>query len=62
MSDLMRDMTSVAMAIVGVAILATLVSQKNQTSQVIGAASSGFANVLGVAMGGAASSALGGIL
>jgi PRD1 phage membrane DNA delivery len=61
MSDLMRDFTSVAMAIVGVAILATLVSQKNQTSQVIGAASSGFANVLGVAMGGAASAALGGL-
>ena len=56
MSDLMRDVTSVAMAIVGVAILATLVSQRNQTAQVIGAASSGFANVLSVAMGGAASS------
>lgn len=52
MSDLMRDVTSVAMAIVGVAILATLVSQRNQTAQVIGAASSGFANVLSVAMGG----------
>jgi PRD1 phage membrane DNA delivery len=55
MNDIMRDLTSVAMAIVGVAILATLVSQKNQTSQVIGAATGGFANVLGVAMGGAAS-------
>lgn len=53
MNDIMRDMTSVAMAIVGVAILAVLVSQKNQTSQVIGAATGGFANVLGVAMGGA---------
>jgi PRD1 phage membrane DNA delivery len=62
MSDIMRDVTSVLMAIVGVAILTTLVSQKNQTSQVLGAASSGFANILGVAMGGAASSALGGIL
>lgn len=57
MNDIMRDMTSVAMAIVGVAILAVLVSQKNQTSQVIGAASGGFANVLGVAMGGTASTA-----
>jgi hypothetical protein len=58
MNDMMRDVTSVGMAIIGVAILTVLVSQKNQTSQVIGAASSGFANVLGVAMGGAASSAL----
>lgn len=58
MNDIMRDVTAVAMAVVGVAILTVIVSQKNQTSQVIGAASSGFANVLGVAMGGAASSAL----
>jgi len=58
MNDMMRDLTSVAMAIVGVAILTVLVSQKNQTPAVIGAASGGFANVLGVAMGGAASSAL----
>lgn len=58
MSELTRDLTSVLMAVVGVAILATLVSQRNQTSQVIGAASSGFANILSVAMGGAASSAI----
>jgi hypothetical protein len=60
MNDMMRDLTSVLMAVVGVAILTTLVSQKNQTSQVVQSASSGFANILGVAMGGAASSALGG--
>lgn len=53
MNDIMRDVTSVAMAVVGVAILAVIVSQRNQTSRVIGAASSGFANVLSVAMGGA---------
>jgi hypothetical protein len=58
MNDIMRDITSVGMAIIGVAILTVLVSQKNQTSQVIGAASSGFANVLGVAMGGANSSSM----
>jgi hypothetical protein len=58
MNDMMRDVTSVAMAVVGVAILTVLVSQKNQTSQVVGSVSSGFANVLGVAMGGAASSAI----
>jgi hypothetical protein len=57
-NDIMRDVTAVAMAIVGVAILTVIVSQKNQTGQVIQAATSGFANVLGVAMGGAAQSAL----
>lgn len=55
MNELMKDFTSVAMAIVGVAILAVLVSQRNRTSQVIQAASGGFASVLGVAMGGAPS-------
>jgi hypothetical protein len=58
MSELTRDLTSVLMAVVGVAILATLVSQRNQTSQVIGAASSGFASILSVAMGGGASSGI----
>jgi hypothetical protein len=57
-NDMMRDLTSVAMAIVGVAILTVLVSQKNQTSTVIQSAGSSFANVLGVAMGGAASAAV----
>lgn len=58
MNEIFRDVTSVAMAIVGVAIIAVIVSQRNQTSQVIGAASSGFANVLGVAMGGTAPASL----
>lgn len=57
MNDIFRDITSVAMAIVGVAIIAVLVSQQSQTTQVVGAATSGFANVLGVAMGGAGGSA-----
>lgn len=60
MNEIMRDITSVGMAIIGVAIIAVLVSQRNQTTQVIGAATSGFANVLGVAMGG--SSAVGGMM
>ncbi len=55
MNEMFGDVTSVAMAIVGVAIIAVLVSSKNNTSQVIQASSSGFANVLGVAMGGAGS-------
>jgi hypothetical protein len=56
MNDIMRDATSVAMAVVGVAILSVIVSQRNQTVGVIGAASSGFANVLNVAMGGGGTS------
>ncbi len=54
MNETMKDITAVAMAIIGVAIVAVLVSNRNQTGQVIGAASSGFGNVLSVAMGGAA--------
>ena len=53
MNEIFKDITGVAMAIVGVAIIAVLVSQRSQTSTVIQSASSGFANVLGVAMGGA---------
>jgi succinate dehydrogenase hydrophobic anchor subunit len=59
MNDIMKDVTGVLMAVVGVAIIAVLVSQKNQTTQVLGAASSGFANILGVAMGGAPSATMG---
>lgn len=59
MNDIMKDVTGVLMAVVGVAIIAVLVSNRNQTSQVLGAASSGFANILGVAMGGSASAAMG---
>ena len=55
MNEIMHDISGIAMAIIGVAILAVLVKNGNQTTQVIGAASSGFASVLGVAMGGAGS-------
>lgn len=53
MNDIFKDLTGVAMAIVGVAIIAVLVSNSNNTTGVINASSSGFAQVLGVAMGGA---------
>ncbi len=53
MSETMKDLTAVAMAIIGVAIVAVLVSNRNNTSQVLGAASSGFSGVLATAMGGA---------
>lgn len=59
MNDIMKDLTSVAMAIVGVAILAVIVSGKNQTTQVVGAAATGFSNVLATAMGGGAPASMG---
>jgi PRD1 phage membrane DNA delivery len=52
MSDIMKDLTAVLMAVIGVAILAVLVSQRNNTVGVINAASGGFGSILGVAMGG----------
>jgi hypothetical protein len=55
MSDIMKDLTAVLMAVVGVAILAVIVSQRNNTVGVINAASGGFGNILGVAMGGTGS-------
>ena len=57
MNEIFRDITGIAMAIVGVAILAVLVKSGNQTAQVIGAATSGFGSVLGVAMGGSSNPA-----
>ncbi len=57
MNEIFKDITGVAMAIVGVAILAVIVSSQNKTVGVIGAASNGFAHVLGVAMGGGGSAA-----
>lgn len=59
MNDIMKDLTSVGMAIIGVAILAVIVSSKNNTTQVISSATHGFASVLGVAMGGTAPASVG---
>lgn len=55
MNEIFKDITGVAMAIVGVAILYTLVNPQNKTAAVIGAASQGFGYSLFTAMGGAAS-------
>ena len=52
MNEIFKDITGVAMAIVGVAILYTLVNKQNQTPQVIQSASQGFAGALTAAMGG----------
>ena len=50
MSNLTDAGVTILMAIVGVAILAVLVSQKSNTTGVIQAAASGFSNSLGMAM------------
>lgn len=51
MNDLVKDVTGIAMAIVGVAILYTLVNPRNNTVNVVGAVSGGFSNALATAMG-----------
>ena len=52
MDNIMRDVTGVAMAIIGVALLYTLVNKNNDTASVISAATGGFSNALMAAMGG----------
>jgi len=59
MNDIMRDVTAVVMAIIGVALLTTIVSKQNNTTGVLGAATSGTANLLSVAMGGAPTASMG---
>ena len=51
MNEILHDLTGILMAIVGVALLYTLVSNKNNTVGVIQASSSGFAQDLATAMG-----------
>ena len=52
MSDnLFTGVVSIAMAIVGVAIIAVLVAPNAKTSQVIGAAGNAFSQALGAATG-----------
>jgi len=49
MNAFMEGVVTIALAIVGVAIVALLVSNKSQTAGVIQAAAAGFGNSLGVA-------------
>ncbi len=49
-TDFMSHITAIALAIVGVATLALLVSKNANTVNVIGATSSAFTNALGVAL------------
>ena len=51
MNNLTDAGVTILMAIIGVAILAVLVSQRSNTTGVIQAAASGFSNALGTAMG-----------
>ena len=46
----MKEITAIALAITGVAILSVILSPKSKTSQVIQAAASGFSNSLGAAL------------
>lgn len=48
--SLVTSVVTVLMAIVGVAIIAVLVSKNAQTSQVIGAGASGFSQALSTAL------------
>lgn len=49
-SQLINSLVTVAVAIIGVAIVAVLVSKNAQTSQVIQSASGGFSQALGTAL------------
>jgi hypothetical protein len=51
MNEVLRDLTTVLMAIIGVAILALLVSKKSNTTGVINSSSSAFNTALGTAEG-----------
>jgi hypothetical protein len=59
MSELVKDFFGVLMAIVGVAILTTLVLPGRQTPAVINATFGGFASAISAAMGGSVTSSVG---
>lgn len=49
MSSILESVTTIALAVVGLAIVAVIVSKKANTSNVIQSAASGFSNSIGVA-------------
>lgn len=59
MNDAVHALVSIAIAIVGVAIIAVLVSKNTQTSKVIQSAGSAFGNDLAVAISPASGSGMG---
>ena len=50
MNNITESIVTILVAIIGVAILAVIVSRKSNTAGVIQAAASGFGNILGVAV------------
>ena len=48
MSDIMRDITAVAMAVIGLAMLAVVIKSQN-TSSILNSSFSGFGNLLSAA-------------
>lgn len=52
MSDITKDIVGVATAVIGLAMLTVVLRNTSNTAQVIGAGSTGFAQVLKAAMGG----------
>ena len=59
--QLLTSVTTVLLAIVGIAFVAVLVSKNANTSGVIGASSSGFAGAIGAATGPITGSGYGGL-
>lgn len=51
MDSIFRDLTAIATAMIGVAMIAVLVQNAGGTASVISAAASGFSTALGTAMG-----------
>jgi len=51
MNNVLEPLVTVAAGVIGLAIIAVLVSNRAQTSQVIGATGSAFSNVLSAATG-----------
>lgn len=47
----MKDVSGIALAVIGLATIAVLVRQNSQTGNIIQQSTSGFANVLKAAMG-----------
>ena len=52
MAGVVKDGTAVLMAIIGIAILYVLVSNRNNTSSIVQSFTHGFSDMLGTAMGG----------
>lgn len=52
MSDIMKDIVAIAMAVIGLAMLAIVIKNGQQTSQVLNSGFSGFSGLIKAASGG----------